>query len=153
MECDITFEKPVLKDMEEIARLLSSPAFYDENTHQLNFAAFNLRRFTNGEVESYVSLSRLSFIDQKHLNKKGKYVFKKTESHYVGYALFTSSYLANLQDRLRIYPVKAGLNDHCGMFFLGKDKKLICDDLTIRPYTLKTLRSLCDLLQANVVLK
>ena len=27
MECDITFEKPVLKDMEEIARLLSSPAF------------------------------------------------------------------------------------------------------------------------------
>ena len=39
MECDITFEKPVLKDMEEIARLLSSPAFYDENTHQLNFAA------------------------------------------------------------------------------------------------------------------
>lgn len=64
MECDITFEKPVLKDLEEIARLLSSPAFYDENTHQLNFAAFNLRRFTNGEVESYVSLSRLSFIDQ-----------------------------------------------------------------------------------------
>ena len=29
----------------------------------------------------------------------------------------------------------------------------ICDDLTIRPYTLKKLRSLCDLLQANVVLK
>ena len=111
MECDITFEKPVLKDMEEIARLLSSPAFYDENTHQLNFAAFNLRRFTNGEVESYVSLSRLSFIDQKHLNKKGKYVFKKTESHYVGYALFTPRYLANLHDRLRIYPVKAGLNE------------------------------------------
>ena len=53
----------------------------------------------------------------------------------------------------RIYPVKAGLNDHCGMFFLGKDKKIVCDDLTIRPYTLKTLRSLCDLLQANVVLK
>lgn len=99
MECDITFEKPVLKDLEEIAR------------------------------------------------------FKKTESHYVGYALFTPSYLANLHDRLRIYPVKAGLNDHCGMFFLDKDKKLICDDLTIRPYTLKTLRSLCDLLQANVVLK
>lgn len=71
----------------------------------------------------------------------------------MGYALFTPSYLANLHDRLRIYPVKAGLNDHCGMFFLDKDKKLICDDLTIRPYTLKTLRFLCDLLQANVVLK
>ena len=53
----------------------------------------------------------------------------------MGYALFTPSYLANLHDRLRIYPIKAGLNDHCGMFFLGKDKKLICDDLTIRPYT------------------
>ena len=39
------------------------------------------------------------------------------------------------------------------MFFLGKDKKLICDDLTIRPYTLKTLRSLCDLFQDRVVLK
>ena len=35
------------------------------------------------------------------------------------------------------------------MFFLGKDKKLICDDLTIRPYTLKTLRSLCDLYIIN----
>ena len=66
----------------------------------------------------------------------------------MGYALFTPRYLANLHDRLRIYPVKAGLNDHCGMFFLGKDKKIICDDLTISPYTLKTLRSLCDLLQA-----
>lgn len=50
MECDITFEKPVLEDTEEIARLLSSPAFYDENTHQLNFAAFNLRRL--GMVKS-----------------------------------------------------------------------------------------------------
>ena len=90
MECDITFEKPVLKDMEEIARLLSSPAFYDENTHQLNFAAFNLRRFTNGEVESYVSLSRLSFIDQKHLNKKGKYVFKKDRKPLCGLCSFYS---------------------------------------------------------------
>lgn len=80
MECDITFEKPVLKDMEEIARLLSSPAFYDENTHQLNFAAFNLRRFTNGEVESYVSLSRLSFIDQKHLNKKASMFLKRQKA-------------------------------------------------------------------------
>ena len=35
------------------------------------------------------------------------------------------------------------------MFFLGKDKELICDDLTIRPYTLKTLRSLCDLLRKS----
>ena len=39
------------------------------------------------------------------------------------------------------------------MFFLGKDKKIVCDDLTIRPYTLKTLRSLSDLLQDRVVLK
>lgn len=30
MDCDITFEKPVLKENEEVARLLSSPAFYDE---------------------------------------------------------------------------------------------------------------------------
>lgn len=80
MECDITFEKPVLKDLEEIVRLLSSPAFYDENTHQLNFAAFNLRRFTNGEVESYVSLSRLSFIDQKHLNKKVSMFLKRQKA-------------------------------------------------------------------------
>ena len=70
-----------------------------------------------------------------------------------GLCSFTTRYLANLHDRLRIYPVKAGLNDHCGMFFLGKDKKIVCDDLTIRPYTLKTLRSLCDLLQDRVVLK
>lgn len=66
---------------------------------------------------------------------------------------FYSKLFSKLTDRLRIYPVKAGLNDHCGMFFLGKDKKLICDDLTIRPYTLKTLRSLCDLFQDRVVLK
>ena len=71
----------------------------------------------------------------------------------MGYALFTPRYLVNVPDRLRIYPVKAGLNDHCGMIFLGKDKKIVCDDLTIRPYTLKTLRSLCDLLQDRVVLK
>lgn len=55
--------------------------------------------------------------------------------------------------KVTAYPVKAGLNDHCGMFFLGTDKKIVCDDLTIRPYTLKTLRSLCDLLQDRVVLK
>lgn len=87
MECDITFEKPVLKDREEIARLLSSPAFYDENTHQLNFAAFNLRRFTNGEVESYVSLSRMSFIDQRHLNKKVS-MFSKRQKAIMWVMLF-----------------------------------------------------------------
>ena len=65
MECDITFEKPVLSAMEEIARLLSSPAFYDVETHQLNLSAFNLRKFSNGEFESYVSLSRMAFIDKK----------------------------------------------------------------------------------------
>lgn len=153
MDCDITFEKPVLKENEEVARLLSSPAFYDEYTHQLNLSAFNLRKFSNGEMESYVSLSRMSFIDKKHLSKKGKYVFKKTESHYVGYALFTTSYLVNLRDRLRVYPVKAGERDHCGMFFLGRDKKLYMDDLTMYPYTLRTLRKLCDLLQDKVVLR
>lgn len=95
MECDITFEKPVLKDLEEIARLLSSPAFYDENTHQLNFAAFNLRRFTNGEVESYVSLSRLSFIDQKHLNKKVS-MFLKDRKPLCGLCSFYSKLFSKL---------------------------------------------------------
>ena len=153
MECDVTFEKPLLEECEQIARLLSSPYFYDENTHQLNLAAFNLRRFANGEEESYVSLSRMVFIDKKHLDKKGKYVFKKSESYYVGYALFSLRDLSLLYDRLRIYPVKSGGKDHCGMFFLDSDKKVLSGDLTIRPYTLKTLRSLCELLQDNVVLQ
>lgn len=153
MDCDITFEKPVLKEDEEVARLLSSPAFYDEYTHQLNLSAFNLRKFSNGEMETYVSLSRMSFIDKKHLGKKGKYLFKKTESYYVGYALFNTSYLVNFRDRLRVYPVKAGERDHCGMFFLGRDKRLYMDDLTMDPYTLRTLRNLCDLLQDKVVLR
>lgn len=100
-----------------------------------------------------MSLSRMSFIDKKHLSKKGKYVFKKTENHYVGYALFTTSYLVNLRDRLRVYPVKTGERDHCGMFFLGRDKKLYMDDLTMYPYTLRTLGTLCDLLQDKVVLR
>ena len=153
MECDVTFEKPLLEECEQIARLLSSPYFYDENTHQLNLAAFNLRRFANGEEESYVSLSRMSFIDKKHLDKKGKYVFKKSDSHYIGYALFSRMDLRQLLDRLRVYPVKAGGKDHCGMFFLDRDKKVLSGDLTFRPYTLKTLRSLCDLLHDKVVLQ
>lgn len=152
MECDVTFEKPVLQEAEDIARLLSSPAFYDENTHQLNFAAFNLRKFSNGETESYVSLSRMSFIDKRHLDKKGKYVFKKTDSQYVGFAMFKPQELRDMQNRLRLYPVKAGGNDHCGMFFLERDKKLFRDDLTAHPYTLKTLRKLCNLLKDKVVL-
>ena len=152
MECDVTFEKPLISDCEQIARLLSSPYFYDENTHQLNLAAFNLRRFANGEEESYVSLSRTAFIDKKNLDKKGKYIFKKSESYYVGYALFSLRDLSLLYDRLRIYPVKSGGKDHCGMFFLYSDKKVLSGDLTIRPYTLKTLRSLCDLLHDKVVL-
>lgn len=115
MECDVTFAKPIIEDGEQIARLLSSPYFYDVETRQLNLAAFNLRKFANGEVESYVSLSRMSFIDKKHLDKKGKYIFKKSESHYIGYALFTPKKLEPLCDRLRVYPVKAGNNDHCGM--------------------------------------
>ena len=152
MECDITFEKPIMAETEDIARLLSSPAFYDANTHQLNFAAFNLRRFSNGETESYVSLSRLAFIDKKHLDKKGKYVFRKTESQYVGYALFKPFDLKLLHDRLRLYPVKAGADEHCGMFFLDSDGRILSDDLTAQPYTLRTLRSLCDLLADKLVL-
>lgn len=153
MECDITFEKPVLAQTEDIARLLSSPAFYDANTHQLNFAAFNLRRFSNGETESYVSLSRLRFTDKKHLDKKGKYVFKKTESLYIGYALFKPCDMTLLRDRLRLYPVKAGADEHCGMFFLDRDGRILNDDLTAHPYTLRTLRNLCDLLVDKLVLK
>ena len=45
MECDITFEKPVLEDTEEIARLLSSPVFYDANTHQLQGKRIKLFTF------------------------------------------------------------------------------------------------------------
>ncbi len=153
MECDITFEKPVLREQEEIARLLSSPAFYDEHTHQLNFAAFNLRKFSNGEFESYVSLSRMTFIDRKHLDKKGKYIFKKAENRYVGYTLFCMEDVKQLWSRLRLYPVRQGHDEHCGMFFLDQSKKLVSDDLTLQPYTLRTLRSLCNLLQEKVVLK
>lgn len=153
MECDVTFAKPLLDDNEQIARLLSSPYFYDENTHQLNLAAFNLRRFANGEAETYVSLSRMAFVDKKHLDKKGKYIFKKTESHYIGYAEFSPKSLEHLHDKLRIYPVKAGSIEHCGMFFLDRCKKLVCGDLTMHPFTLKTLRGLCDSVQDNVVLR
>lgn len=130
-----------------------SPAFYDVNTHQLNFAAFNLRKFANGEVESYVSLSRMAFIDKKHLDKKGKYIFKKTDNQYVGYVSFKPNDLEHLHNRLRLFPVKAGNNDHCGMFFLNRDKKILKEDLTILPYTLKTLRCICDALQEKVVLR
>lgn len=52
MSCEVSFSKPFLKEDEDIARLLSSPNFYDENTHQLNFAAFNLRQFADGTRES-----------------------------------------------------------------------------------------------------
>ena len=63
------YETQELKDMEEIARLLSSPAFYDENTHQLNFAAFNLLCrlyylvFCLIKIHKIQRFERLSFFD------------------------------------------------------------------------------------------
>ncbi len=36
---------------------------------------------------------------------------------------------------------------------LDGDGRILRDDLTIRPYTLRTLRSLCDLLADKLVLK
>lgn len=88
MNCEISFSKPHICEGETVARLLSSPLFYDEKTQQVNIEAFNLRTFPNGEEETYISLSRLSYIDKKHLDKKGKYIFKKTDGKYVGYGTF-----------------------------------------------------------------
>lgn len=154
MDCDVSFAKPYLEDEEEIARLLSSPNFYDEATHQINFAAFNLRQFANGEKETYVSLSRISFIKLSHLDKKGKYIFKKTSNNYIGYALFKPVQLLDLQkDRLKLFPVRTGGDEHCGMFFLNEDHKLMSGDLTSSPFALKTIRTLCNLLKDKIVQK
>lgn len=154
MGCDVSFAKPCLKDEEEIARLLSSPNFYDEATHQINFAAFNLRLFSNGEKETYVSLSRISYIKPSLLDKKGKYIFKKTSNNYIGYALFKPVHLLCLQrDRLKLFPVRAGGDEHCGMFFLNEEHKLMSGDLTGSPFALKTMRTLCKLLKDKVIVK
>lgn len=154
MSCEVSFFKPFLKENEDIARLLSSPNFYDENTHQLNFATFNLRQFADGTKESYVSLSRTDYVDAKHLDKKGKYIFKRSAGHYIGYALFKPIHLGKLlKDRIKLFPVRDGKADHCGMFFLDAERKMLSGDLTGTPFALKTIRSLCDLLQDKVVLK
>lgn len=154
MGCDVSFAKPYLKNEEEIARLLSAPNFYDEATSQINFAAFNLRQFSNGEKETYVSLSRISFIKPSRLDKKGKYIFKKTSNNYIGYALFKPMQLIGLQEnRLKLFPVRTGGDEHCGMFFLDAKRKLMSGDLTSSPFALKTIRTLCNLLKDKVVLK
>lgn len=122
MDCEISFSKPLICEDEIIARLLSSPLFYDEETGQINMEAFNLRTYSNGEKESYLSLSRLTFIDKKHLAKKGKYIFKKTEGKYVGYGTFQPKDIFSIEEEVRIFPVKTGSNEHCGLFYFTNRK-------------------------------
>ena len=93
-------------------------------------------------------------MDAKHLDKKGKYIFKRSESHYIGYALFKPITLGKLlRDRIKLFPVRDGKDDHCGMFFLDAERKMLSGDLTGNLFALKTLRSLCNLLQDKIVLK
>lgn len=151
MECEISFSKPLICEDEIIARLLSSPLFYDEETGQINMEAFNLRTYSNGEKESYLSLSRLSFIDKKHLDKKGKYIFKKTEGKYVGYGTFQPKDIFPIKE-VRIFPVKTGSKEHCGLFYFT-NRKLQKGDLTEHPEMFHILKKLSRILMNNLVLR
>ncbi len=150
MDCDISFSKPLIDEDESIARLLSSPLFYDETTKQVNIDAFNLRTFSNGEKETYLSLARLNYINKKHLDKKGKYIFKKSESKYIGYGTFQPKNLHSIE-ATRIFPVKSGNDEHCGLFYFI-DRKQQSGDLIDKPELFHTLKKLCRLLSRNLVL-
>lgn len=151
MECEVSFAKPPIMVNEEVARLLSSPEFYDEDTGQVSFAAFNLRTFANGEEESYISLSRLSYTDNRHLKKKGKYVFKKTTSDYVGYGIL------HVQDVLkdafvRVFPVRNGAVEHCGLFYINERHEVLKGNLSSYPEVFDSIYGLCELSEKKLVL-
>ena len=152
MNCDISFSKPYLCEDELIARLLSSPEFYDKETQQVNNEAFNLRTFSDGEKESYLSLSRLAFIDKKHLDKKGKYIFRKGYNQYIGYGTFCLKDIAKIKE-VRLFPVKSGAADHCGLFYFDQNKNLLEGDLTEHPEMFHVIKKLCKVLQKNLFLK
>lgn len=71
------------------------------------------------------------------MDKKGKYIFKKAAGHYIGYALFKPMHLMKLlKDRIKLFPVRAGKDDHCGMFFLDAERRMFSGDLTVNPFAL-----------------
>lgn len=151
MNCEISFSKPPIREDEIVARLLASPLFYDEETQQVNIEAFNLRTFSNGEKESYLSLSRLTYIDKLHLNKKGKYIFKKTDDKYIGYGVFKPKDILEL-DETRVFPVKSGTAEHCGLFyFINRMQQK--GDLTDHPELFHVLKKLSRILGKNLVLR
>lgn len=151
MDCDVSFSKPVLYEDEDVARLLSSPEFYDAETGMVNFAAFNLRTFKNGEKETYVSLSRLAFVDKKHLDKKGKYIFRRSQNEYVGYGIFQPKDVK--ASHIRMFPVKDGDIAHCGLFYLDDERNLLTGDLMEHPEMYDVIYKLCEMLENNLVLR
>lgn len=151
MECEISYSKPLICEDEIIARLLSSPLFYDEQTGQVNMEAFNLRTFSNGEKESYLSLSRLAFIDKKHLDKKGKYIFKKTEGNYIGYGSLQPKDIVSIKE-VRLFPVKSGGFEHCGLFYF-LNRVPLKGDLTDYPELFHVLKKLSRILKRNLILR
>lgn len=154
MNCDITFSKPVICEDEKIARLLSSPEFYDKTTKQINFETFNLRTFSNGEKEAYLSLVRLNYTTQKDITKKGKYIFKKGTNEYVGYGTLKTKDLKEERiGNVKIFPVKQGKNEHCGLFYINKNRVFVTGDLTQHPEFFHSIRKLCKILNETLVLK
>ena len=153
-EIDYNGEK-VLDD-ETLIRLLCSPLFYNEQTHQVNLDAFDLRMLGK-RPETYVSLGRKKEFDtETQFNtflQKGFLIWNpKKKDKYYGYGEFLCTDALSVSKRIEINPLKGNDKSHIGMFYAKDENNYYSGPLPKNdPEILEMLSDLAAILSDKVV--
>ncbi|MBO4772721.1 MAG: hypothetical protein J5595_09295 [Bacteroidales bacterium] len=153
---EIDYNEGKVSDEETLIRLLCSPLFYNEQTHQVNLDAFDLRMLGK-RPETYVSLGRKKFLDtEAQFNtflQKGFQIWNpKKKDKYYGYGEFMCAEALSISPKIEINPLKGNDQSHIGMFYAKDENQYYSGPLPKHdPEILEMLSDLAAMLSDKVV--
>lgn len=153
---EIDYNEGKVTDEETLIRLLCSPLFYNEQTHQVNIDAFDLRMLGK-HPETYVSLGRKKELGtEAQFNKflqKGYQIWNtKKKDKYYGYGEFACAEALSISPKIEINPLKGNDKSHIGMFYAKDENNYYSGPLPKSdPEILEMLADLAAMLSDRVV--
>jgi len=151
--------KKAVDGAEVLVRLLNSPLMYDAIKGQVTPDAFDLRCFSNGKNEEYLSLGRMSkFLlesDFKKYLRQGYNIFdKKKRGNFIGYGTFKYSEALRISNNsVEVNPLLNSPEYHVGMFYKNEQGGYYEGSLKKKNMEMvELLKDLADLLEKNITI-
>lgn len=145
---------------EALVRLLCTPLYYNEKTHQVSPDTFDLRLMgkNQDQKEDFVSLFRRNKLDSEESFHSALQVGysvwdnKSWETNsYYGYGTFFCQEALIINDMIEIWPLVQSKDYHIGMFYAKSDEEYYSGPLPKdNPVILEMLSDLADLIAESV---